>query len=77
MFSHLVQQLTRLLPHGAPSARTAPDIELGEPGWHAPGWSAKRAGADLIELPPSAAASLFPDTQPAFHDPSEESRRAA
>jgi hypothetical protein len=76
MFTHLVQQLSRLLPQGAPNARRVPDIELAEPGWHASSWSLKR-GADVIELPSWAAASLFPDTQPAFHDPSEDSQRAA
>jgi hypothetical protein len=76
MFSNLVQQLTRLWPHGAPSARAVPDIELDEPGWHASGRSWAR-GADAIQLPPSAAASLFPDTQPAFHGPSEDVQRAA
>jgi hypothetical protein len=76
MFTQLVQQLTRFLPQGASSARTTPDIELSEPGWHASSWSLKR-GADVIELPSWATASLFPDTQPAFHDPSEESHRAA
>jgi hypothetical protein len=75
MFTHLVQQLTRFLPHSAPAARPL-DIELHEWGWHASSWSLKQ-GADVIELPPSAAASLFPDTQPAFHGPSEETSLAA
>jgi hypothetical protein len=75
MFTQLVQQLTRFLPQSAPSAR-ALDIELHEHGWHASSWSLKH-GAEVIELPPSATASLFPDTQPAFHGPSEETSLAA
>jgi hypothetical protein len=75
MFTQLVQQLTRFLPHGAPTSRT-PDIELRESGWHASSWSLKQ-GADVIELPAAATASLFQDTQPAFHGPSEETTLAA
>jgi hypothetical protein len=75
MFTQIVQQLSRFLPQSAPSRR-APDIELHDAGWHAPGWSLKQ-GADVIELPSSASASLFPDTQPAFHGPSEETSLAA
>jgi hypothetical protein len=69
MLSHLVQQLSRLLPQGAPAAK-APPPELPERGWHESSWSLAQ-GADVIELPPSVAASLFPDTVPAFHGPSE------
>jgi hypothetical protein len=76
MFMHLVQSLSRWLPHGVPSAAEAAPYEPREHGWHESSWALTH-GADVIELPPSVAASWFPDTQPAFHGPSEESPLAA
>lgn len=76
MFTQLVQSLSRLLPHAAPSAARPDEREPREHGWHESSWVLAH-GVDVIELPPMVAASLFPDTQPAFHDPSEESPLAA
>jgi hypothetical protein len=69
MFTQLVQQLTRFLPHGAPSAATDETIEVAERSWHESSWTLAQ-GTDVIELPAQSAASWFPDTQPAFHDAS-------
>ena len=71
MLTQLVQQLTRFLPHGAPPARPAATEAREARGWHESSWSLAQ-GADVIELPAPAAASWFPDTQPSFHDASEE-----
>jgi hypothetical protein len=46
---------------------------LSDAGWQVQPWPAK-PGAQVIEWPSSA---LFPDTQPAFHGPSEETSLAA
>ncbi len=76
MFSQLVQQLSRFLPQGTSGLRAVPDIVLEGPVASAPRWSLP-SGAGAIELPSAAGASLFPDTQPAFHDPGEAARHAA
>jgi hypothetical protein len=78
MFTQLVQQLSRFLPPAAPRASTMPPAgdERSGSGWHESSWVLAH-GADVIELPAPVAASWFPDTQPAFHDTSEEALRAA
>jgi hypothetical protein len=76
MFTHLVQQLSRLLPPATPRA-AAPAADDGpERGWHESSWVLAH-GADVIELPAPLAASWFPDTQPSFHGPSEDTPLAA
>ena len=78
MFTHLVQQLARLLPPAAPrTTATRPTDEAGSAhGWHESSWVLAH-GADVIELPAPLAASWFPDTQPSFHGPSEDTPLAA
>jgi hypothetical protein len=73
MFTQFVQQLTRFLPHSTPSLARTPNIERRDAGRPLPAWSVKQ-GAQVIELP---SAVVFPDTQPAFHGPSEENSLAA
>jgi len=68
MFTHFVQQLTRLLPHPAGGVSSAPD-EMPRAADALPtGWTVKRH-ADAIEV--------FADTQPAFRKPSEDPLRTA
>ncbi len=78
MFTQLVQHFSRFLPPAASRASTAPpaDDERSGSGWHESSWVLAH-GADVIELPVPVAASWFPDTQPAFHDASAETLRAA
>ena len=76
MLTQLVQQLTRFLPHGVPApVKPVASEAREERGWHESSWTLAQ-GADVIELPAPAAASWFPDTQPSFHDASEELLRA-
>lgn len=56
-----LSRLTRLLPQ-----TLADDAEPRESGWHESSWVMSR-GLDVIELSPTAAATLFPDTQPAAY----------
>lgn len=60
-----LSRLTRLLPQTLADAR-ADDAEPRESGWHESSWVMSR-GLDVIELSPTAAATLFPDTQPAAY----------
>jgi hypothetical protein len=71
MLALITRRLSRLLPHAAPPADDRDDEELREYGWHESSWIMAR-GVDVIELPPQAAAALFPDTQPAFYDACDE-----
>jgi hypothetical protein len=79
MFNLIADRLTRfarLLPAAQPQVEERGDSELAQHGWHESSWTLAQ-GADVIELPAPLAASWFPDTQPAFHDASEESPLAA
>jgi hypothetical protein len=58
-------RLTRLLPQVQPDVRVGPD-ELRQSGWHESSWVLAQ-GVDVIELPASVSAVLFPDTQPAAY----------
>jgi hypothetical protein len=63
-----LSRLTRLLPQPFADVR-ADEQEQRETGWHESSWVMSQ-GLDVIELPHSAAATLFPDTQPAaYYDP--------
>lgn len=71
MFSQIAHRLTRLtqlLPQ-APAQSALTDDER-QSGWHESSWVMAQ-GVEVIELPPSAAAALFADTQPAFYEPDE------
>jgi hypothetical protein len=79
MFSLIADRLTRFarrLPQVPPESDDRNDDERAPSGWHESSFLLAR-GADVIELPAPLAASWFPDTQPAFHDASEESALAA
>jgi hypothetical protein len=71
MLALITRRLSRLLPQAATPADERDDDELREHGWHESSWIMAR-GVDVIELPPQAAAALFPDTQPAFYDACDE-----
>jgi hypothetical protein len=72
MFMQIADRLTRfarLLPQAFPDARGADDTDERQSGWHESSWVMAQ-GLDVIELPTSVAATLFPDTQPAaYYDP--------
>ncbi len=66
-----LSRLTRLLPQSFADVR-ADAVEDRESGWHESSWVMAQ-GLDAIELPHTAAATLFPDTQPAaYYDPTGE-----
>jgi hypothetical protein len=73
---HLTR-LTRLLPQVLPDVRAEPD-DVRQSGWHESSWVLAQ-GVDVIELPASVSAALFPDTQPAayYDHASEDALRAA
>jgi hypothetical protein len=76
MFSLIARRLSHLARtvYGdlAPSAPDDDDEREGASGgWHESSWVMAR-GVEVIELPPAAAASLFPDTQPAFYESERE-----
>jgi hypothetical protein len=71
-----LSRFTRLLPQAVPDLDDRADGEIAQRGWHESSFALAK-GADVIELPAPLAASWFPDTQPAFHDASEESPLAA
>ena len=79
MFHLIADRLTRfarrLPPLPAEGDERGHD-ELAPRGWHESSWLLAQ-GVEVIELPAPLAASWFPDTQPAFHDASEESALAA
>ena len=56
-------RLTRLLPQAFADERVDL-VEERQSGWHESSWVMAQ-GLDVIELPTSMAATLFPDTQPA------------
>jgi hypothetical protein len=58
-------RLTRLLPQVRPEAHAEPE-EVRHAGWHESSWVLAQ-GVDVIELPASLSAALFPDTQPAAY----------
>ena len=63
-----LSRLTRLLPQSFADTR-ADEQEQRESGWHESSWVMAK-GLDVIELPHTVAATLFPDTQPAaYYDP--------
>ena len=63
-----LSRLTRLLPQTFADVR-ADEAEPRESGWHESSWVMAQ-GLDVIELPHTVAATLFPDTQPAaYYDP--------
>ena len=72
MFMQIADRLTRfacLLPHASLERDEHADEELPQSGWHESSWVMAQ-GLDVIELPTSMAATLFPDTQPAaYFDP--------
>jgi hypothetical protein len=72
-----LSRLTRLLPQALADERHGVD-EARQSGWHESSWVLAQ-GVDVIELPASVSAALFPDTQPAayFDHTSEDARRAA
>ncbi len=77
MFMQIADRLSRLTrrpPQAAPEVREPP-TEQRQSGWHESSWVMAQ-GMDVIELPAAAAASLFPDTQPAFYDTGDELRAA-
>jgi hypothetical protein len=81
MFMQIADRLTRfvrLLPHASLERDELADEELPQSGWHESSWVLNR-GVDVIELSAAAAATLFPDTQPAaYYDPiGNEALRAA
>ena len=71
MFMQIADRLSRfarLLPQALPDLR-AEDADERQSGWHESSWVIAQ-GLDVIELPTSMAATLFPDTQPAaYFDP--------
>ena len=70
MLALITRRLNRLLPHSSVPANELDGEEPREHGWHESSWVMAR-GVDVIELPPQAAAALFPDSQPAFYDACE------
>lgn len=74
MFMQIADRLSRfarLLPQALPEPR-AEDADERQSGWHESSWVMSR-GLDVIELPLSASAALFADTQPAaYYDPTGE-----
>jgi hypothetical protein len=70
MLALITRRLTRLLPHATAPLDERGDEEPREHGWHESSWIMAH-GVEVIELPPQAAAALFPDTQPAFYDACE------
>jgi len=63
-----LSRLTRLLPQSLAAVRTD-EAERRESGWHESSWVMAQ-GLDVIELPQTVSATLFPDTQPAaYYDP--------
>lgn len=67
-----LSRLTRLLPQSFADVRADDDAEDRESGWHESSWVMAQ-GLDVIELPHSVAATLFPDTQPAaYYDPTSD-----
>jgi hypothetical protein len=71
MFMQIADRLSRfarLLPQALPDLR-AKDADERQSGWHQSSWVMAQ-GLDVIELPATVAATLFPDTQPAaYYDP--------
>ena len=71
MFMQIADRLSRfarLLPQVLPDLSTE-DANERQSGWHESSWTMAQ-GLDVIELPASVAATLFPDTQPAaYYDP--------
>ena len=64
-----LSRLTRLLPQTFADARADDALERRESGWHESSWVMAQ-GLDVIELPTTMVATLFPDTQPAaYYDP--------
>jgi hypothetical protein len=76
LIAHRLTRFARRLPTAQAQVDARGDSELTQHGWHESSWTLAQ-GADVIELPAPLAASWFPDTQPAFHDASEESLLAA
>ena len=69
-------RLTRLLPQVLPEVRAGVD-EVRQSGWHESSWVLAQ-GVDVIELPASVSAALFPDTQPAaYYDNSGDAQPLA
>ena len=69
-------RLTRLLPQSFTDVH-ADNAEHRESGWHESSWVMAQ-GLDVIELPHTVAATLFPDTQPAaYYDPIGDMERLA
>ena len=67
MLTLIAKQLTRWLPQTGPARDTAADDdEPRDSGWHQSSWDLAQ-GVEVIELPATAIAVLFPDTQPAFY----------
>ena len=64
-----LSRLTRLLPQTFADVRADEEEQQRESGWHESSWVMAQ-GLDVIELPTSMVATLFPDTQPAaYFDP--------
>lgn len=71
-----LSRLTRLLPQSLPDARPD-DTGDRQSGWHESSWVMAQ-GLDVIELPATAGAALFPDTQPAaYYDPAGDAEPRA
>ena len=63
-----LSRLTRLLPQSFADTRDD-EQERRESGWHESSWVMAQ-GLEVMELPPTLVATLFPDTQPAtYYDP--------
>ncbi len=61
-------RLTRLLPQAFADERVDL-VEERQSGWHESSWVMAQ-GLEVIELPTTMVATLFPDTQPAaYYDP--------
>ncbi len=60
-----LSRLTRLLPQAFADERDDV-VEERQSGWHESSWVMAQ-GLDVIELPATLAATLFPDTQPAAY----------
>jgi hypothetical protein len=71
MFMQIADRLTRfarLRPQARPDVRDD-DNDERQSGWHESTWVMAQ-GLDVIELPTTMVATLFPDTQPAtYYDP--------
>ena len=64
-----LSRLTRLLPQTFADVRADDEEQQRESGWHESSWVMAQ-GLDVVELPATLVATLFPDTQPAtYYDP--------